>query len=309
MGYICYIFNNSNLCFKLKVIVLLYVLGDGFMAKKKKKILSAENIYFDEIRYIPLLSNEKIYELGMKSKEGDINAQLELFKAHLRFVPFIAKKFVKRVNHLFYLDLIQVGNMALWQSIQTYDPNKGLLTTYAGVAIERFIEYEIDKFEKEGSLPIYIQQAKRKYNYILKTEGEKTDEEWLEELKSYSIREDALDYVKSDKELEFTSINRLEDSGVDIEYLSSFEPDYASYIANKTANYELFIFLKDKLNPFEYYILYYSTLINEKKYRIKTASIFDVTYQAVCSKEKQVLKKVRHLINRKEKILKSIKER
>lgn len=62
MGYICYIFNNSNLCFKLKVIVLLYVLGDGFMAKKKKKILSAENIYFDEIRYIPLLSNEKIYE-------------------------------------------------------------------------------------------------------------------------------------------------------------------------------------------------------------------------------------------------------
>lgn len=245
----------------------------------------------------------------MKSKEGDINAQLELFKAHLRFVPFIAKKFVKRVNHLFYLDLIQVGNMALWRSIQTYDPNKGLLTTYAGVAIERFIEYEIDKFEKEGSLPIYIQQAKRKYNYILKTEGEKTDGEWLEELKSYSIREDALDYVKSDKELEFTSINRLEDSGVDIEYLSSFEPDYASYIANKTANYELFIFLKDKLNPFEYYILYYSTLINEKKYRIKTASIFDVTYQAVCSKEKQVLKKVRHLINRKEKILKSIKER
>jgi RNA polymerase sigma-32 factor len=87
--------------------------------------------YLQEIRKLPLLSEEEEYMLAKRFQEhGDISAAHQLVTSHLRLVAKIAGQY--RGYGLPASELIAEGNIGLMQAVRRFDPEKGFrLTTYA----------------------------------------------------------------------------------------------------------------------------------------------------------------------------------
>ena len=75
-------------------------------------------MYLKEIGQVKLLSAEEEVELAKRISEGDEEAKNKLTEANLRLVVSIAKKYSGRGLHI--LDLIQEGNIGLWEAISGY---------------------------------------------------------------------------------------------------------------------------------------------------------------------------------------------
>ncbi|MBQ0108773.1 MAG: sigma-70 family RNA polymerase sigma factor, partial [Clostridiales bacterium] len=87
-------------------------------------------MYLKEIGKVPLLSAEKELELANKMAHGDLEAKQQLVEANLRLVVSIAKRYVNR--GMFFLDLIQEGNLGLMKAAEKFDYGKGFkFSTYA----------------------------------------------------------------------------------------------------------------------------------------------------------------------------------
>ena len=87
-------------------------------------------LYLKEIGKVPLLSNEREKLLAERMMEGDEQAKTELVEANLRLVVSIAKRYVGR--GMYFLDLIQEGNLGLMKAVDKYDYTKGYkFSTYA----------------------------------------------------------------------------------------------------------------------------------------------------------------------------------
>ena len=87
-------------------------------------------IYLREIGRVPLLSSDEEVELAVKISEGDAYAKQRLTEANLRLVVSIAKKYVGR--GMYFLDLIQEGNVGLIKAVDKFDYQKGFkFSTYA----------------------------------------------------------------------------------------------------------------------------------------------------------------------------------
>ncbi|MBO4980177.1 MAG: sigma-70 family RNA polymerase sigma factor, partial [Clostridia bacterium] len=92
-------------------------------------------MYLKEIGKVPLLSPEREKELAeiMAQSENDVEreaAKNELVEANLRLVVSIAKRYVGK--GMFFLDLIQEGNLGLMKAVDKYDYGKGFkFSTYA----------------------------------------------------------------------------------------------------------------------------------------------------------------------------------
>ncbi|MBQ2135328.1 MAG: hypothetical protein II201_00415, partial [Clostridia bacterium] len=80
-------------------------------------------VYLREIGRVPLLSSEEEIELAVKITEGDEYAKQRLTEANLRLVVSIAKKYVGR--GMYFLDLIQEGNVGLIKAVDKFDYTKG----------------------------------------------------------------------------------------------------------------------------------------------------------------------------------------
>jgi len=101
-------------------------------------LLSAEGVsvddpvrmYLKDIGKVPLLSAEKELELANRMAHGDVDAKQQLVEANLRLVVSIAKRYVNR--GMFFLDLIQEGNLGLMKAAEKFDYGKGFkFSTYA----------------------------------------------------------------------------------------------------------------------------------------------------------------------------------
>ncbi len=87
-------------------------------------------VYLREIGRVPLLSGEEEIELAIKIAEGNEYAKQRLTEANLRLVVSIAKKYVGR--GMYFLDLIQEGNVGLIKAVDKFDHTKGFkFSTYA----------------------------------------------------------------------------------------------------------------------------------------------------------------------------------
>ena len=80
-------------------------------------------VYLREIGRVPLLSSEEEIELAVKISEGNQYAKQRLTEANLRLVVSIAKKYVGR--GMYFLDLIQEGNVGLIKAVDKFDHTKG----------------------------------------------------------------------------------------------------------------------------------------------------------------------------------------
>ena len=87
-------------------------------------------LYLKEIGKVPLLTNEREKELAELMMAGDEKAKTELVEANLRLVVSIAKRYVGR--GMYFLDLIQEGNLGLMKAVEKFDHTKGYkFSTYA----------------------------------------------------------------------------------------------------------------------------------------------------------------------------------
>ena len=107
-------------------------------AEDMEKMLSQEGLsiddpvrmYLKEIGKVPLLDAETELELARKMSEGDEKAKQQLVEANLRLVVSIAKRYVGK--GMFFLDLIQEGNLGLMKAVDKFDYEKGYkFSTYA----------------------------------------------------------------------------------------------------------------------------------------------------------------------------------
>jgi RNA polymerase primary sigma factor len=80
--------------------------------------------YLNQIGRIPLLTAREEKEFGRLARSGDKNAREKMINANLRLVVSQAKKFKNR--GVYYLDLIQAGNLGLIKAVSKFDPEKSL---------------------------------------------------------------------------------------------------------------------------------------------------------------------------------------
>ena len=80
-------------------------------------------MYLKEIGRVPLLKMDEELELAEKMGHGDDKAKQRLVEANLRLVVSIAKRYVGK--GMFFLDLIQEGNLGLMKAVDKFDYQKG----------------------------------------------------------------------------------------------------------------------------------------------------------------------------------------
>ena len=115
---------------------------------KKNNDFGSENslqLYFDQIKDIPLLTFEEELELAQSISKGDTTARARLIESNLRLVVKISRSYLK--SDISLMDLIQEGNVGLMRAVDKYDHRKQVrFSTYAAWWIRQAISrYLTDK--------------------------------------------------------------------------------------------------------------------------------------------------------------------
>jgi RNA polymerase primary sigma factor len=133
-------------------------------------------IYYDQIKTIPLLSFDEELELSKRIMQGDDSARKRLVEANLRLVLKIALSYITCEFRL--MDIIQEGNIGLMRAADKYDYNKNVrFATYANWWIRQTISrYFVNKQRpirlpnKKEELFKAIKRARRQLNQNLMRE-------------------------------------------------------------------------------------------------------------------------------------------
>ena len=112
-------------------------------------------LYLKEIGKVPLLTNDREKVLAERMMAGDEVAKTELVEANLRLVVSIAKRYVGR--GMFFLDLIQEGNLGLMKAVDKFDYTKGYkFSTYATWWIRQAITRAIADQARTIRIPVHM---------------------------------------------------------------------------------------------------------------------------------------------------------
>ncbi len=142
-------------------------------AEDMEKMLTQEGLsiddpvrmYLKEIGTVPLLDSERELMLAEKMADGDAMAKDELVRANLRLVVSIAKRYVGK--GMFFLDLIQEGNLGLMKAGEKFDYRKGYkFSTYATWWIRQAITRAIADQARTIRIPVHMVETIHKVSRI-----------------------------------------------------------------------------------------------------------------------------------------------
>lgn len=141
-------------------------------------------VYLREIGRVPLLSSDEEIELAIKIADGNEYAKQRLTEANLRLVVSIAKKYVGR--GMYFLDLIQEGNVGLIKAVDKFDYTKGFkFSTYATWWIRQAITRAIADQARTIRIPVHmvetINRLKKIQSQLLHENGFEPSEELIAE--------------------------------------------------------------------------------------------------------------------------------
>ena len=147
-------------------------------------------VYLREIGRVPLLSSKEEIALAEKIAEGDEYAKKRLTEANLRLVVSIAKKYVGR--GMYFLDLIQEGNVGLIKAVDKFDHTKGFkFSTYATWWIRQAITRAIADQARTIRIPVHmvetINRLKKIQSQLLHENGYEPTEELIAEKMELSV--------------------------------------------------------------------------------------------------------------------------
>ena len=207
-------------------------------------------MYLKEIGRVPLLKPEREGELAAimtdpnATEEEKRAAKNELVEANLRLVVSIAKRYVGK--GMFFLDLIQEGNLGLMKAVEKFDYSKGYkFSTYATWWIRQAITRAIADQARTIRIPVHmvetITKVKKVSSTLLHKNGrEATPEEIAEELRLPLDRVREIIRISQDPVSLETPIGEEEDS-----HLGDFIPDDD---APAPADAASMLLLKEQLN-------------------------------------------------------------
>lgn len=256
-------------------------------------------MYLKEIGKVPLLDAEKEHKLAERMAQGDTKAKSELVEANLRLVVSIAKRYVGK--GMFFLDLIQEGNLGLMKAVDKFDYHKGYkFSTYATWWIRQAITRAIADQARTIRIPVHmvetIHKVSRLNRQYLQDHGREATPEEIAEMmninpdKVREIMKISLDPVSLE-----TPIGEEEDS-----HLGDFIEDVDSPAPAEAASYTL---LREQLNevlhtltPREEQVLKLRFGLDDGRTRTleEVGKVFNITRERIRQIEAKALRKLRH---------------
>ena len=272
-----------------------------------EKILEQEGVaiddpvrqYLKEIGRIPLLDSEKEKELAERMMSGDEDAKNVLVESNLRLVVSIAKKYLGR--GMYFLDLIQEGNLGLMKAVDKFDYTKGYkFSTYATWWIRQAITRAIADQARTIRIPVHMVETIHKVTkysrQMLQELGrEPTAEEIGEKIGLSADRVREILKISQDPVSLETPIGEEEDS-----HLGDFIPDddtpapseaAAATMLRETIEREL-----HTLTPREEHVIKLRFGLYDGRNRTleEVGKEFDITRERIRQIEAKALRKLRH---------------
>ncbi len=276
-------------------------------AEDMEKMLQQEGLaiddpvrmYLKEIGKVPLLEADRELYLAECMAKGDEKAKDELVEANLRLVVSIAKRYVGK--GMFFLDLIQEGNLGLMKAVEKFDYTKGYkFSTYATWWIRQAITRAIADQARTIRIPVHmvetIHKVSRCQRQLLQELGhEATAEEVSERIGMSPDKVREIMKIAQDPVSLETPIGEEEDS-----HLGDFIPDDDSPAPAEAASYEL---LKEQLEEVlhtltsrEEHVLKLRFGLEDGRTRTleEVGKEFNITRERIRQIEAKALRKLRH---------------
>ena len=261
-------------------------------------------MYLKEIGRVPLLTPDRERELAeiMSNSDNDALKDLaknELVEANLRLVVSIAKRYVGK--GMFFLDLIQEGNLGLMKAVDKFDYSKGYkFSTYATWWIRQAITRAIADQARTIRIPVHmvetIHKVSRYSRQMLQELGrEATADEIGEKMGMSAEKVREIMKIAQDPVSLETPIGEEEDS-----HLGDFIPDEdtpapsdaaASTILREVIEKEL-----HTLTPREEHVIKLRFGLYDGRTRTleEVGKEFDITRERIRQIEAKALRKLRH---------------
>ena len=261
-------------------------------------------MYLKEIGRVPLLSADRERELArIMSEETDENirnsAKDELIEANLRLVVSIAKRYVGK--GMFFLDLIQEGNLGLMKAVDKFDYSKGFkFSTYATWWIRQAITRAIADQARTIRIPVHmvetIHKVSRYSRQMLQELGREATADEIGEkmgMPAEKVRE-IMNRAQDPVSLE-TPIGEEEDS-----HLGDFIPDDDTPAPADAASATILREVIEKelhtLTPREEHVIKLRFGLYDGRTRTleEVGKEFDITRERIRQIEAKALRKLRH---------------
>ncbi len=256
-------------------------------------------MYLKEIGKVPLLDAEEERELARRMAEGDETAKNKLVEANLRLVVSIAKRYVGK--GMFFLDLIQEGNLGLMKAVEKFDYQKGYkFSTYATWWIRQAITRAIADQARTIRIPVHmvetIHKVSRYSRQMLQELGrEATADEIGEKMGMSAEKVREIMKIAQDPVSLETPIGEEEDS-----HLGDFIPDddtpAPADAASATILREVIERELHTLTPREEHVIKLRFGLYDGRTRTleEVGKEFDITRERIRQIEAKALRKLRH---------------
>ena len=256
-------------------------------------------MYLKEIGKIPLLTPERETYLAEQITIGNEAAKNELIEANLRLVVSIAKRHVGK--GMYFLDLIQEGNLGLIKAVEKFDYSKGYkFSTYATWWIRQAITRAIADQARTIRIPVHmvetIHKVSRTARQLLQEFGrEPNTDEIAEALNMTPEKVREIMKIAQDPVSLETPIGEEEDS-----HLGDFVEDNDSPAPSDSASYSL---LREQLcnilhtlTPREEQVIKLRFGLEDGRPRTleEVGKKFEITRERIRQIEAKALRKLRH---------------
>ena len=276
-------------------------------AESMEKLLASEGLaiddpvrmYLKEIGKIALLDPEREMYLAEQVSLGNKEAKDELVEANLRLVVSIAKRHVGK--GMYFLDLIQEGNLGLMKAVEKFDYTKGYkFSTYATWWIRQAITRAIADQARTIRIPVHmvetIHKVSRTARQLQQEHGKEPTTEEIAKKLGMSVEKvrEIMKIAQDPVSLE-TPIGEEEDS-----HLGDFVEDNETPAPSETASYAL---LREQLNevlltltPREEQVLKLRFGLEDGRQRTleDVGRRFNITRERIRQIEAKALRKLRH---------------
>ena len=256
-------------------------------------------LYLKEIGKVPLLTTDREKVLAERMMAGDETAKTELVEANLRLVVSIAKRYVGR--GMFFLDLIQEGNLGLMKAVDKFDYTKGYkFSTYATWWIRQAITRAIADQARTIRIPVHmvetIHKVSRYSRQMLQELGrEATAEEIGEKMGMSAEKVREIMKIAQDPVSLETPIGEEEDS-----HLGDFIPDDDTPSPAEATSTNILREELEKqlhtLTPREEHVIKLRFGLYDGRTRTleEVGKEFDITRERIRQIEAKALRKLRH---------------
>ena len=256
-------------------------------------------LYLKEIGRVPLLTSEREHELAERMAAGDVEAKKALVEANLRLVVSIAKRYVGR--GMFFLDLIQEGNLGLMKAVDKFDYTKGYkFSTYATWWIRQAITRAIADQARTIRIPVHmvetIHKVSRYSRQLLQEYGrEATAEEIGEKMGMSADKVREIMKIAQDPVSLETPIGEEEDSHLG-DFIQDEDTPAPADAASQTILREVIERELHTLTPREEHVIKLRFGLYDGRTRTleEVGQEFNITRERIRQIEAKALRKLRH---------------